>query len=361
MAKKQSKQQQLPAQSIDSDAFDEFRKQYQHDGFCKGKLKKVNTARKFLKYVLKPEVQEVIDLEKLEIEPESFVDKKLRSHYLDILYRVPFKNSNEHLVVFILIELKTSNDRWTIFQIVEYIVCVWKREFEKAKKEKRLRTFLFPMIIPFIFNHGETRFTAPLEMSELVQKIGIEEFESCVLNVKALLFDVPSIKFKNFPDDPELFVPFTMLQAVFSTDVTKRMTKIVQKLQPTIHLPESQEELRDAIYYAITSAKHFSLQDFLKISTQIEKEGIFTMPTSVLDQLVAKRIAEGKAEGEAEGEVKGLRKSVLNVLCKRFKMTNVPKRMKAAIQRMNDPIALESLVVDAAMCQTLDEFAEALN
>jgi flagellar biosynthesis/type III secretory pathway protein FliH len=151
------------------------------------------------------------------------------------------------------------------------------------------------------------------------------------------------------------------LQAVFSTDVAERLIEIYQKLQPTIHLPESQEELRDAIYYAITSAKHFSRQDFQKVSTQIEKEGIFTMPTSVLDQLVAERIAEGKAEGEAKGKAEGLRKAVLNVLCKRFKMTNVPKRMKAAILRMNDPIALESLVIDAAMCQTLDEFAEALH
>ncbi|MDR1140616.1 MAG: Rpn family recombination-promoting nuclease/putative transposase, partial [Planctomycetaceae bacterium] len=233
MAKKQSKRQQLPEQSIDSDAFDEFRKKYQHDGFCKGKLKKVNTARKFLKHVLKPEVQDLIDLEKLEIEPESFVDKKLRSHYLDILYRVPFKNSNEHLVVFILIELKTSNDQWTIFQIVEYIVCVWKKEFEKAKKEKRLRTFLFPMILPFIFYYGKGRFTAPLEMSELVRKI--KGFESCVLNVKALLFDVPSLKSENFPDDLGLSVLFMTLQAVFSTDVAERLIEIYQKLQPTIH------------------------------------------------------------------------------------------------------------------------------
>jgi hypothetical protein len=55
------------------------------------------------------------------------------------------------------------------------------------------------------------------------------------------------------------------------------------------------------------------------------------------------------------------REVVLDVLCKRFKMTDVPKRIEEAIQRMNDPIALLSLVVHAAMCQTLDEFAEALN
>ncbi|MDR1271058.1 MAG: hypothetical protein LBK82_16210, partial [Planctomycetaceae bacterium] len=123
-----------------------------------------------------------------------------------------------------------------------------------------------------------------------------------------------------------------------------------------------------AIYYAATSAKHFSQQDFQKVSTQIEKEGVVTVSTSLLDQLLAESIAKGEAKGKAEGEARGEargkaefgRKAVLNVLCKRFKMTDVPSEIKAAIQQMNDSIALESLLSYALDCQTLDEFAETL-
>jgi hypothetical protein len=77
------------------------------------------------------------------------------------------------------------------------------------------------------------------------------------------------------------------------------------------------------------------------------------MTVSALDQLVAER--------ETKAEVKVLRKAVLNVLCRKFKLKDVPKRIKSAIEQMNDPIALESLHCRALDCQTLDEFAKELD
>ncbi|MDR1291231.1 MAG: hypothetical protein LBK06_08520 [Planctomycetaceae bacterium] len=64
---------------------------------------------------------------------------------------------------------------------------------------------------------------------------------------------------------------------------------------------------------------------------------------------------------EARGEAKGKREAILTVLCRRFKMNDVPDEIKSVIMQRNDPIALKSLFVYALDCQTLDEFAEALN
>ncbi|MDR1291232.1 MAG: hypothetical protein LBK06_08525, partial [Planctomycetaceae bacterium] len=61
------------------------------------------------------------------------------------------------------------------------------------------------------------------------------------------------------------------------------------------------------------------------------------------------------------GEAKGKREAILTVLCRRFKMNDVPDEIKSAIMQRNDLIALESLHCFAWDCQTLDEFAEALN
>ncbi|MDR2116253.1 MAG: Rpn family recombination-promoting nuclease/putative transposase, partial [Planctomycetaceae bacterium] len=56
-------------------ALEEFKKKYQHDAFCKEKLRNVRMARKFLRYFLKPEYQEWLDIDHLQIEPDSLVDK----------------------------------------------------------------------------------------------------------------------------------------------------------------------------------------------------------------------------------------------------------------------------------------------
>ena len=67
---------------------------------------------------------------------------------------------------------------------------------------------------------------------------------------------------------------------------------------------------------------------------------------------------EGEAKGKAEGKAEAGRNMVLTVLRARFK--RVPKDVEQAILAISDPIALESWAAQAATCETLDEFAEAL-
>ncbi|MDR1964764.1 MAG: Rpn family recombination-promoting nuclease/putative transposase [Planctomycetaceae bacterium] len=354
--------QSIPKQPLDSKALDEFKKKYQHDAFCKNKLQNVRKARKFLKYLFKPEVLEQLDLKRLQIEPESYVDENLKRYYTDVLYRIPLKNSNESIVVFVLIELKTDNSRWTIFQMLLYIVRIWKRAFETVanaanaqnateEAKQQFETFLLPMVIPIIFHHGEEKFTAPIELAKLIRLVmGMEEF---ALNLKAMLFDVTPLAPKDFPEDLELSAFFMLLQAVFYKEgVAEKLLEIYRKLRPTMHLAESQKEWQDAVYYATTSAKHFLPEDFKNVIKQTEKEGVVTMSTSVLDQLIAEA-AEGKTKA-----VKAWQNAVLATLRKKF--TNIPEHIETAIRQMSDPIALESLHSYALDSQTLDEFADAL-
>ena len=65
--------------------------------------------------------------------------------------------------------------------------------------------------------------------------------------------------------------------------------------------------------------------------------------------------AEGKAEGIAEGEAKGEIRAIL-----RLRFREVPLEIKDAIQSMTDLVALQSLVVHAENCMSLEEFAEAI-
>jgi hypothetical protein len=119
---------------------------------------------------------------------------------------------------------------------------------------------------------------------------------------------------------------------------------------------ESREKLNDVLNYAATSAKHFTPQDFDNFINQINNEGDINMSTSIGSFFTLL-----EARGEAKGKTEGKREAILTVLCRRFKMTNVPDKIKSGIMQRNDLIALESLHCLAWDCQTLDEFAEALN
>ncbi|MDR2704798.1 MAG: Rpn family recombination-promoting nuclease/putative transposase, partial [Planctomycetaceae bacterium] len=76
-------------QPLNQNTVDEFKKKYQHDAFCKSKLCNLQKARKLLKHLLKTEVLELVDLTKLQIDPETYVDEELKRSYADVVYRIP--------------------------------------------------------------------------------------------------------------------------------------------------------------------------------------------------------------------------------------------------------------------------------
>ncbi|MDR1492086.1 MAG: Rpn family recombination-promoting nuclease/putative transposase [Planctomycetaceae bacterium] len=358
------KSRTVSKQLLDSKALSEFKKKYQHDSFCKEHLEDRERAREFLRFVLDKELQKALVIEEVQIDKESYIDADLKKLYADVVYRVPYKNGDGSVVVYILIELKTENDKWTIFQLVKYVVRIWDGELKLARKEKRLDTFLFPMIIPIIFHHGGERFTSPTELIELVRVIkGLEQF---TLNMKALLFDVTPMGKDEMPQDILLCAFFMVLQAAFSKESVNILMEIFELLKPHFDQPEVLQEWLKDLYYLVTSGKYFTHDVYEQVKTKIEKRGIKIMSISVIDQLYAEGIEKGIEQGMergfekgiAEGIEKGIAEGILRTLNKRFK--RVPKKFEKQILTIANLEKLEELADFAYDCVTLDEFEKAL-
>jgi len=116
-----------------------------------------------------------------------------------------------------------------------------------------------------------------------------------------------------------------------------------------VALSKEQSVPMDAYFQVIGEANAETLEELY----MQKKKGIVL--TEKLDAYFSEKygprfIAEGKAEGKAE--------SVLTVLRTRFK--KVPKRVEQSVRQITDPTALDSWTAQAATCQSLDEFTEAL-
>jgi hypothetical protein len=68
--------------------------------------------------------------------------------------------------------------------------------------------------------------------------------------------------------------------------------------------------------------------------------------------------ARGRAEGEARGRVEAERNTIVAILRRRFK--RLPKLLTVSIRQIDDPVLLESLAVEAAVCGSLAEFEAGL-
>jgi len=143
---------------------------------------------------------------------------------------------------------------------------------------------------------------------------------------------------------------FMALQAVFREDVAERLMRIYRKLHPNLSDPIYRRQWEDCLFYAITSAKYFTLPKCKEIITEIHNTGDVTMSTadfiSVADQF------------EARGRLKEKINDILELLHIRCKQ--VPDTIVDELKSRTDLIALQSLFVIAAQCNSIEEFTDAL-
>ena len=79
---------------------------------------------------------------------------------------------------------------------------------------------------------------------------------------------------------------------------------------------------------------------------------------TMIKTMFEKKIDEGIAIGEMKSEAKWKADTLLKIL--RGKFDRVPKETEKAINKMTDPVALDSWAIHAATCQSMEEFAKAL-
>jgi predicted transposase/invertase (TIGR01784 family) len=108
-----------------------------HDRFFKASWSRLEVAQGFLAHYLPTEVQAVLDLNSLSLTKDSFIDEALQGHYSDLLYQVT-RQDGKGAYVYVLLEHKSYADRWTVFQLLRYIVRIWEQELNDLRQSRRL-------------------------------------------------------------------------------------------------------------------------------------------------------------------------------------------------------------------------------
>ena len=95
----------------------------------------------------------------------TFVDDKSRVTQSDRLFEVTLKDGPP-VLVYTLLEHKSTPDHGTPLQLLGYMVRIWTRFAEG--KPARLRAL--PPIVPMLFYHGRSTWTVPQDFGEMVER-----------------------------------------------------------------------------------------------------------------------------------------------------------------------------------------------
>ena len=281
-----------------------------HNNFFQYALSHPAAARNLIEMHLPADLVQILDLDSLELQKDSFVDDELRDSYSDMLYSI--RLSGQDLSgqdgepvegqVYLLLEHKSQSDPMTCFQMLRYIVRIWEQRLRKGQS-------LCP-VFPLVIYHGQEAWSAPVRLEEL---IGGPD----VLFEHGVRMAYPVVDIGQIPD--ELLATDPFLQSVLGLLKYSRKRNFEDKLEIflrcllEIGTAELQTEHLDAVLVYVSTVSPSIPMETLAMTiqkifpTQIE-------PGSIADEYMKKGrlegIQEGRQEGRQEGKQEGLKEGL---------------------------------------------------
>ena len=115
-----------------------------HDLFFRESMQDIEIAKPLALLSIPFSVQKYLVWETLELVKDTWVDENLKEYRSDIIYRI--KNLKNNQWVYLLFEHKSISDKDVQFQLLSYIVEIWKQH-RKQKVAGRLLPFVIPIVI----------------------------------------------------------------------------------------------------------------------------------------------------------------------------------------------------------------------
>ena len=91
-----------------------------HDALFRAAFTAPDQAAELLRAFLPKALADALDWPALEHVPATFVDSELRDHHADLLFRT--EAGGRQVLVYLLLEHKSADDRWTALQLLRYVV-----------------------------------------------------------------------------------------------------------------------------------------------------------------------------------------------------------------------------------------------
>lgn len=117
-----------------------------HDKFIKQLLSHKEVAIDFFKESLPGSLVRNIDFETLTLLDTSFISRRLKASYSDLVWSVKM-NDRHNLKISMLLEHKSYADLNTAFQLLEYLASGYLKQRREKKKPE--------LIIPILYYHGK--------------------------------------------------------------------------------------------------------------------------------------------------------------------------------------------------------------
>ncbi len=267
-----------------------------HDKFFRELLGQPEVAADFLQQYLPPEVVAHLDLTRLELSHDSFIDADLQEHLSDLLYRVGLRASDRAALLYFLFEHKSYSDEFVAFQLLRYKVRGWEQAQNEGQRP-------LPPIIPVVVYHGRAKWTAARRFSELIDLKEVPELKSYQADFTYHLCDLSAMSDDEIKGHAALRAGMSLLKYIFSEELWPRLAGLfaLYKL-----LPEQSglEYLRTALRYLSATTQQTEVPRVRQALAQAFPANEGGLMQTMAQAWIEEGFIKGRQEGRQEGVVR---------------------------------------------------------
>lgn len=199
-------------------------------------------AQEFLEYYLPDDFKNLVDLSKITVEQESYIEESLNKRYSDIIYKISTHNKKEAFV-YVLVETQSTIDYWAALRLWKYTLLLCERH----KRGKDKLTLVYNLVI----YNGKEIYNAPSNLWSL--------FTDSVMSKKLMTEDYQLVDLQAMSDDEivkkkHLGMLEYMIKHIHMRDMIKLWEKFLTEFKHIIILDKEKGYiyLRSFLWYTDT-------------------------------------------------------------------------------------------------------------
>jgi predicted transposase/invertase (TIGR01784 family) len=297
----------------------------------------------------------VVDMDTLDPQKDSFVNKELTEYFSDMLFKVDINKSEGYL--YFLFEHKSYPSKSISFQLLNYMIEIWKAKIENEKANE------LPIIIPLVIYHGKERWNINTTLGEMINgyKNLPKDVRKHIPNYEYLLYDISRYTDEEIIGEVINRIIITILRDVNTKGVNGIIESIFKAAECLGQIKDKNtgiEYFETLIRYIFSARADLTKKDINKIIYRIENtypegsEAIMTLAEKFREEGKEEGIIQGIEKGIEKGEAKALGKTAIKLLTKKF--GTLPEELKIELSKL-DSATLEVIIDDIFEYKNLED------
>jgi predicted transposase/invertase (TIGR01784 family) len=138
-----------------------------HDSGYKRLFSNLTIFRQLVESFVEEEWVAQLDFDRAERIDKSFVAEHYKESESDLIYRIPLRDSEQSVILYLLIEFQSTVDRFMALRVLYYIVSFYMDyRLGHGAAAKTL-----PAIFPIVLYNGDAHWTAPVDVADLIERV----------------------------------------------------------------------------------------------------------------------------------------------------------------------------------------------